>query len=301
MAPNLFIVGAMKSGTTSLYHYLSKHPEIFFPDVKEPHYYALNGMDELIGGNGDAKRYKDTFVTSKKDYLELYRDAASFKYRGDGSAMYLYFKECASRIKKESEDARIIISIRNPLERAYSSYKHLVRDGREDLTFENALSVESQRIDNKYLPIWYYVQAGMYHDQIEKFYSVFGKDKVKVVLYEELKSDSQSVVSELFEFLNLSDLKKLDTSTIYNASGVPKNRTFQSIITSDHPIKKSFVKLIPKGMRDKLKSNLQSMNFQKFPSMQEETRAFLHEQFKEDVHKLSNLIDMDLNKWGFDG
>jgi len=300
MNPNLFLVGAMKAGTTSLYHYLSQHQDIFFSKVKEPHYYALADRAALVGGVGDAKRYEDTFILTKDEYKALYAGAEGFKYYGDASAMYLYFRECANKIKQDSANAKIIIAIRNPIDRAYSSYRHLVRDGRESLSFEEALAKEEFRIQSGYLPIWYYRDAGMYFEQICEFIKVFGKRNVKVVLYEDLSKDASSVVAEILQFLGLDYDDSIKTSNKFNVSGKPKNRTFQSLLNSDLKLKRAISGMIPSRVRFKLKNNLLSMNYEKFPPLETNLKRHLKSHFESDVQKLSDLIEVDLKQWGFD-
>lgn len=143
--PNFFIVGAAKSGTTSLYHYLKQHPEIYMSPVKEPKYFLASINKFPHNGPGDIEVDKK-IIRTWDEYLKLFSNASVEKCIGEASCGYLYYCELvAPSIKRISPEAKIIIVLRNPVERAFSAYCYLFREGRETLSFEEALKIEEER------------------------------------------------------------------------------------------------------------------------------------------------------------
>lgn len=203
-APNFFIVGAAKSGTTSLWQYLRQHPDIFMPaDIasKEPSYYC------------------DTYgVQSYEAYLSLFfKDATTEKRIGEASTPYLTSPESARKIYDAVPDARIIMLLRNPVNRAYSLWKWMHAYGYETIgTFEEALEAEfCSRKDNPefigkfqkggsaYYWDFLYFDSGLYFDQVKRYYDLFPKKQLAVLIFEEFVKSPLQFVHEVYEFLDV--------------------------------------------------------------------------------------------------
>lgn len=197
--PNFFICGAARSGTTSMWQYLRQHPDIHMPPVfeqKEPSYFC------------DSYGVKDWEV-----YLSLFADAGSKSRVGEASGPYLTSPESPGRIKAMIPDARILILLRNPAERAWSLYKWMCENGYEKIpSFEAALKAEeTERFNNpsflrnhgQYYPNFLYFRSGLYHDQVKRFFDTFGRDQVMVFLFEEMTIDPRTAVRQAFEFLGV--------------------------------------------------------------------------------------------------
>jgi hypothetical protein len=193
--PNLFIVGAPKSGTSSLRDWLGQHPDVFTITV-EPCFFC-NDI-------GDYRNVKD-----KKRYLGLFKDAKSEKYVVDKSALYLYSRESAKRIKDFSPNAKIIIILRNPKEQMVSMHKHLLYDGKETIkSFEKALKIEEKRKRGaKYLERFFYQDVANYEPQIERYMKTFGKKNVLVLRLENMKKNPEKFFKKVLNFLKLSEFK----------------------------------------------------------------------------------------------
>jgi hypothetical protein len=197
--PNFFIAGAARCGTTSLWAYLRQHPAVFLPpafEFKEPSYFC-----DLYG------------MKNWREYLELFADAAGRKRIGEASGAYLTAPESAGQLRAAFPEARFIISLRNPADRAYSLYKWMHANGYEDISvFEDALWAEEQsRFGNKdfmrnngqnYYNFLYF-HSGLYAEQVGRFVDSFGAAQVHVIIFEEFIKDPAAEMRNIFEFLGL--------------------------------------------------------------------------------------------------
>ncbi len=217
LLPNLLIVGAAKSGTTSLHNYLNQHPDVFMCSPKEPHFLINKDIGEKRIPNG---------IIDIDDYKLLFKGNEYKKYRGESSVMYLQFPEITiSNIKRFlNSDVKIIIMLRNPTERAYSGYQHVKRyNVMEKLTFEEALKYSEERYMSvkNMTPASRYLELGMYFSQVKSFLSSF--QSVHVIIYDDFKLDACKELRKVFDFLELDQINvKFDIVDIHK----PYNEVF---------------------------------------------------------------------------
>src|SRR6267142_1253724 len=159
--PNFIVVGAPKCGTTSLYHYLRQHPQIFLPARKELHYFSFRFMERLLAGPGDSNILA-TSCRTFEDYAAYYAQASDETARGDISPSYFYFTDVCQEIRERLGNPKIIIMLRDPVQKAFSQYMHLIRDGRETLELNAALAEEPRRIELGYAAMWRYAESSLY-------------------------------------------------------------------------------------------------------------------------------------------
>ena len=290
--PNLLIVGAAKSGTTSLHNYLNQHSDIFMCSQKEPHYLINNE----IGSN----RIK-VGITCFDKYKRLFSKGRSLKYRGESSVMYLMFPDIVIPKIKEllGDDTKIIIMLRNPIERAFSGFHHNKRyDFDEDLTFDSAWDkCEERYISNLSIsPATRYKELGLYYKQVCAFQSSF--KNIHVIIYDDYKKDVKESIKKVFEFLNLENTE-IDTTSKYMVGGwewkysrlkyilIKKNK-FRSFLKKIIFIK-SFRKLIRLVVHKRLTNSTPVLS----NKMKEELVNF----YKDDINKTSVLLDKDLSNW----
>jgi hypothetical protein len=217
--PNFFIVGAAKAGTTSLYAYLRQHPQIFLPRVKEPQYFATVRPAPEYAHLVDA-------VTDREHYLRLFRRAGGYSAIGEASPSYLWDPEAARRIKQAVPDARIIISLRDPIERAYSHYLMDYREGAQDLPFYEALCQDLAR-EEKGIGISYlYVELGQYASQVSRYLEAFGRERVQILMFEDLRRATREAVAGVARFLGVdpAPVASINTSTVHNGYAVARAR-----------------------------------------------------------------------------
>ena len=292
--PNFLIIGAAKAGTTSLYDYLNQHPQIYMSPIKEPRFFALEG--EKLDFRGPAQGINQTSVTTWEQYCQLFQEATTEKAIGEASTIYLSNPKAPNRIKHYLPKVKLIAILRDPAERAFSSYVHLVRDGYENLSFTEALEAEPTRIKENWQPLWYYKERGFYYEQLQKYLTIFKPEQIKICLYEELAADSTAVIRELTRFLEVDDTFTPDL-TRKNVSGIPKNKFLQNLFTKKNPIKSLVKPLLPKSLRENILENVTKSNLGAKPTLSPEMRQKLISIYREDILKLQDLIQKDLSRW----
>ncbi len=292
--PNFLIVGASKSGTSSLYHYLKQHPDIYLSDKqKEGRYFSQ--MAWCFYGPGD-KNVELTVTKDLESYTALFDGYNNQKAVGDISPEYLYFHEKAIPLIKNTlgENVKIIIILRNPVDRAFSGYTHFKRDRREDLTFEEALEKEDERMAQNWIWAWQYKNSGLYFRQVKSYLD--NLKNVKVIIYEDLKNNEQNILSEICDFIGVSPDFNFDTSYKYNVSGDPKNAVLYKLETSRGVV--NFIKkIIPRSLVSKIKKNFTGEKQMKKTEINPQTKLRLIEFFRDDILKLQDLLQRDLSHW----
>lgn len=239
--PNLFVVGVGKCGTSSLCAYLEQHDDVFMSQVKEPHYFS-DADPDLVRA-----------VKDEDAYLRLFVTAAEQKYRGEGSVSYFWDSTSAAAIRRASPDARIIVSLRDPIDRAHSHYWDTVRYGREHRSFQQAVEDElAGRLPSGREP---YLRRSLYTEPLQRYISEFGAG-VHVVYFAELKRDSRAVLRQIFEFLAIdpdaADRVDLD---VRNPFALPRNRAARKIISSAG-LRTLARPLVPRALRSPLEGVL---------------------------------------------
>lgn len=285
--PDFLIVGAAKSGTTSIYHYLKQHPQIFMPKNKEPWFFSFAGIDRR---DVDIFRRKFDIVDNFDGYLDLFKDANDTQVLGEASTCYLYlYRETIENIKKYHPNwkgLKIIVILRNPLERAFSHHLDDARNGPTKLSFEDVL----EKWQLKQLPKLYnYVDYGFYYKQVSAYKDNFSH--VRVYLFEDLKMNATSLVQDIFGFLGVDASFNPDTSLEYNSSTSSKNKFFEKIISN-----RITRFLLPLEVKAKIKKKILKIFIRK-PQIENSTRKYLTEIYKDDILKLQDLINKDLTIW----
>jgi hypothetical protein len=292
--PNFIIAGTARSGTTSLYYYLKQHPQIGFPDIKEPKFLSSHAMVFPHNGVGD-HTVDNLVVRGLDDYLELFEGLASFKRVGDASSDTLYnHKHTATEIRRLLGDVPIVICLRDPAERAVSAYNNMLRDQRETLNFKKALDAEEERIANNWDWMWAYKTGGLYAAQVASFQRKFSK--VKVILFEELVQDTNTILRDLFEFLEVDPNIPIDYGVRYGNSGKPKNKFIGFLTNRENSVvfrlRSHVIKLSPRFLLEWLASRSLTKVSIKRSELDE-----LRDYFRHDIESLEKLIGRNLEGW----
>lgn len=305
-SPNLFIVGAPKSGTTALYEYLKAHPDVFMTAYKEPHYF---------GSDLQGPRMRQ-FRGNEKKYLSLFAGARDEKWVGESSIWYLYSSRAAQEIHAYDPRAAVIVMLRNPIELAYSLYYQSSYTGNEVLpTFEQALDAEDERAAGRGMPPrshtyhgLFYTRMGLYTEQVGRYFDTFGRERVHVVIYDDFKADTAAAYRRTLEYLDI-DPTFTTTFNIINASkrvrvsGIQKAMLALGISPMLLKDRLNYIaatnRALPRAMRDRLLNPATSAytRHEHRPPMLPETQARLQRLFMPEVERLSALLGRDLTHW----
>lgn len=293
--PNLFLVGAGKSGTSALYEYLRVHPDIYMPREKELSYF---GQD----------LYFRSRRLSLSEYLKQYDGGKHYRYRGDASVQYLLSVTAATEIKAFSPQARVLIIVRNPLEVIQARHAQNVFAGSETIRdFRSALEAESRRRHGMDIPAhvecinWlYYRDWVRYSEQISRYRDVFGDDRVWLGLFDDLRADPLGVYRQIMRFLDLSDTHPPVFRRI-NANKAPRSFGFQRAVTGRNTtINRTAKILIPnRKLRVALQDVLIRLNSRRAerPRMDEDLRLRLLSELEPEVRFLETLMHRELSYW----
>lgn len=293
--PNFFIVGAAKAGTTSLSNYLSQHPQIYLPSLKEPKYFS--SFFNKFPHQGPNDQVVDAMVVSDlAAYRTLYATAGNCLARGEASVDYLYFPGVAEKIHALIPNPKIIILLRNPVERAFSAYSHMVRDSREGLSFEAALHAEKQREEANWEFFWRYQEVGFYSHQVQRYLEVFGPELVSVFLFEDFTREPHRICQEIFSILAVDPNYSPDVSKRLNRSGKPRANFLHFLFNRQNWLKSALRPLLPDGIKTRLKSQVESFNLEKI-QMNVATRRHLASVYRADILRLQELLGRDLSRW----
>lgn len=292
--PDFFIVGAARSGTTSLYQYLAQHPDVYMPANKEPHWFSRVRRLPGLGSHP---------VTSEQEYLRLFRRQNREAVAGEASTSYLWDKEAPYRIKEAVPHAKVIAILRHPVERAYSHYLLDVQAGKQHLPFRQALE-QAYRAEAKGWGITdLYIDLGFYAEQLRRYFEAFDRTRIQVFLHEDLIGDRRALLGSLMEFLEVDPryADSIQTDVQYNKYSIPKNRLAKRILDSRlfrcRRASALRAKIIPDhGVRTWIRSSLLLREGIK-PPLDEASRSFLMELYGPDIRKLQSLLGRDLGHW----
>lgn len=292
--PNFLIVGPPKSGTSSLFHYLKQHPEVFVSRVKEPFYFTSEIMENISKEDPMLKSIMNYAHFDKSQYFKLFDDAKNEKWLGEASVNYLYYyKHAIPKIKKELGDIRIILILRNPINRAFSNYNYQLTG--QKLTFEESLEIENNRIRQNFNSFWFYKESGLYYDSVKAYIDVFSK--VKVFFFDDLKNNPNDFMKDIFKFLDVETSFVPNTQIIHNKTFIVKHKWIRNIIFLKKQIflKNKFEYKLPVFLSSIIRRLFYSTKNKS--KMNLKTKKYLINYYKDDVKKLSDLLNKDLNHW----
>ncbi len=305
--PNFFIVGAARCGTTSLYNYLKQHPQIYMSPIKEPHFFStdfeIEKMDPVYLKNKiiDFEKYFSkkpleerhiAHIKEERYYYKLFEDVKNEIAVGEASTGYLYSKVAAKNIRDKIPNAKIIIILRNPIERAYSHYLMDLNKGIISGEFLKEVIRDYEKPIKGWGITHLYIDLGLYYEQVKRYLDIFPVEQVKIILFEDLKNNFQKVFSEICNFLEVKVIN-LDTHKKYNVSIFPKYPKLNKILKRFY-LAGIFSKILPYSFKVQVKNVLYN---RKISSLKINEKKFLLDIFYEDIKKLEDLIQKDLSNW----
>ena len=269
--PNFFIVGAPKAGTTSLYNYLRRTPGVYMSPMKEPRYFTAIDPIEVTAMPP---------VRAKAEYLRLFQGAKDAVAIGEASVTYLRDPETPRRIQEAVPGARIIMLLRDPVERAFSDYLMHVREGWQTLSFQEALRTDL------------YLEKGFYAEQVKRYLDIFGPERVKIIIFEEFVQDTKGAISDVLKFLGVNGQPPLSVGEAHNAFAMPRVRWAYRLIRNRWA-RRAARALIPAPLRMLVKGRVLLKKVSK-PAMPQEAGKFLEELYRDDVRRLEEILGRTL-------
>jgi Sulfotransferase family len=205
-APDALIMGAPKAGTSALHAALAQHPQIYASPVKEPKYYMCwESPPPAYTGPGDAHSNKE-WMWRKEDYEALFRGAPEDAVRLESTPFYLYLRGARRRIAEELPEAKLIVIVRDPIDRAYSNWMHLWVDGLEPISdFVEAWRAEDSRVAAGWAPFWHYRRLGRYGEQLADLLDRVERERVFVLRYWQLVSQPHETLARVAGFLGIAE------------------------------------------------------------------------------------------------
>ncbi len=309
--PNFFVVGAAKAGTTSLYHHLKIHPEIYMSPIKEPHHFGTDidphnfnsdykktfpsNLDKYLNSEF-SKEILLAYIKNWEDYKKLFKNVIEEKAIGEISNSYLYSSVAANEIKRKIQNPKIIIILRNPVERAFSHYVMDLRMGLIKVNFRKALEDDL----NKALKGWgishLYIELGLYFEQVKRFLDVFPREQVLILLFDEIKHNPENVYGEIFNFLGVQSNVCSDLRKKHNQAALPKTGiSYLNYLATKLGFRKFANQYFSEGIKNSIKTMMYSKNKKVF--LRESDWEFLMDVYNKDIENLSGLIGRNLSHW----
>lgn len=300
--PNFFFIGGMRCGSTSLNLMLEQHPQIYMSPIKEPYYYVAEVFRRLDEPSPEDMDFLKAFEKSGKyrtdqAYQSLFQDVGDAKVVGE-SSHYIYHPKTAAEISKHRLDARILVCLRNPVDRLFSEYLLVLRTGAETGHFSDYVARYATGYLSGDIPEKSAVpklNKGLQAELLIPWITQFGRDRVKLVLFDDVNQATDKTMMGIFRWLDIDE-----TFTVQKVhaqkGGASKVKWVTDAMTSKSGILKQLKSLIPKSTKVKIQSLVLSKSLER-PEMEAETQEFLAQFYRDDVEKLSNIVGADLSAW----
>ena len=301
---NFFVIGVVKGGTTSLYHYLSQHPDIFLPPIKETNHFAQNDINSetfLPEYRLDVAIDLDSYlvkanrpiihiahVNSKKHYELLFRDVEDQKIVAEISNSYMVCPSTAEAIAAYNPEAKVAVILRNPITRAFSQFLMNLRESKAHSNdFIKEITTDAQAKNRGWGSNHQYLELGNYARQLSAYYNRFPTQNIHVILYEEYRKNPHLVLQDLCTFLGVNPNYSFNTEQESNAASLPRFEAVNKVLVKSGAISIG-KKLIPKKIRTRLIPALYSRK--NLPELTKEQRNYLITYYKSEMHQLDKLL-----------
>jgi sulfotransferase family protein len=280
--PNVFLVGDAKCGTTSLYDLFALAPGVGTSLRKELHFFSAPELVRRVAGPGDARIPRD-IVRDEATYLAEFARAAA-PVVVDVSPSYLQNPPAAARIRAFAPDARIIVALREPAAKVFSQYVHLWSEGRETLPFAAAFAASAARRAAGFSTMFDYEAGGRYAEAVGRYFAAFGRDRVHVVLFEELVN-APAEIARLEAFLGVPLPRELPHSNLGGRLRSP----LAAALTGNGALRAAR-RVVPPALRLKLGQALRRRVGVERPELPAAAAAELRRRYAPDVAELERLL-----------
>jgi hypothetical protein len=310
--PNFFLVGAGKAGTTSLFHYLDQHPQIYMSPVKEPSHFSLESrpenMDPAVRKLGfeieeRSRTYLRGPMTQKlgggvvrefNDYMRLYLNAQNERAIGEASVSYLWSRTAADGIARRFPNARILMVLRSPADRAFSHYLHNMSDGFISSPFRDYIHAGLRPTQSVLGMQRTCLEMGLYTDQVQRYFDRFPREQIGIWLYEDTRARPREFLGEVMEFLGVDSSFTPDTTRRYNEPHVSKFAKTKRMLRR-FGVWQTVASATPNRLRQKIRKAAHKPASELV--MSAEDRAMLVDYYYDDICRLEKLLHRDLTAW----
>ena len=291
MLPNFLVVGAQKAGTTSLHHYLFNHPDIYLPGQKETKFFVID------------ERYEKGLQHYEQEYFGGRNSEAAV---GEVDPDYMYFHCALERMQKDLDlsSIKLIFVFRNPVERAFSHYLMTYRRGLENLSFEDALENESERIGSDFLSDMHfsYQSRGYYYRQVMRFLQYMDREQMLFLLTEDLKENPVKCTQSICRFLNVTtSYIPANANKQFHKATVPRSNSLLRRIRQKGSLEKKIVRLLVPWESGRKKLREMALSWNQTPrhdmAISDATRKWLSSCYEQENKLLAELIGRDLSHW----
>ena len=301
--PNFLIIGAGRAGTTSVYQYLRQHPDVFMSPIKETNFFAYGAL-AAAGLSSEPLESTPFPIQTLPEYRKLFDRAAGAKAIGEVSPIYMTDRRIAEEISSLLPDVRLIAILRNPVERAYSSYLFHRRDGREKRSFDQAMCEEREGVfseEGLSLGQRSYLGLGFYDRLLAPYFDLFPRSRIGVFLFDHLVRDPAALMSDLFRFLHVDPTFEPAVNVRYNASGVPRGAwaTAAAKTVRKRPWTERAKRRLPGLLRGPMDRWLEAgrARLLEVPALPKELWRELISLYAEDLARLQQRIEPDTRAW----
>jgi hypothetical protein len=290
MLPNFIIIGAAKAGTTALYHYLREHPQTFLSPLKETNYFAygLDDRGQFLYGVPGVHQFP---IKTLPEYERLFADSGNAAAIGEASPIYLECPQAAGRIRAVLPGAKIICSLRHPVDRAYSDYQMYLRSRNRPLDPATHLTTTAAWTQ----PDSHWMEIGRYYEQLCRYYDAFPRSQIYTFLFDDFTRDALGVTRDIYRFLGVDPAFTPDMTTPHNLGGMPKSRVMERLFTNSS-LKSVLEPLVPAAVANWAR-RLRTRNLTKAPKLPSALKKELTRHFKDDIVRTSQLIGRNLDHW----
>lgn len=309
VTPNFYLVGAMKAGTTAIYDVLHSHPDVFCSPIKEPNFFCDDIVPEAFSDvfkpshSFDADSYVDgpmdqfvhiAYIRDPATYTRMFRHVCRERIVGDFSTSYLYSSTAAANIRKAVPNARVLIVLRNPVERAISHYLMDSRIGIANEPLGDLLQKELAAPRRGWCITNQYIELGLYARQVRRYLMNFPRQRIKIVIYDDLRRDFQRVAEDICRFLDIDPRARGLDDVRRNTAKCSRFPEVNKWLYRSG-LKNAVSRYVPKNVVGWGKKYYygRTARTQVHPAEREWLRSIFHE----DIHELSKLLHRDLSGW----
>jgi hypothetical protein len=294
--PNFIVIGAAKAGTTALHYILDQHPEIFMCPMKEPSFFWAYGREVVLKGPG-AQVLKHRYVDDWSQYQELFAKVSGEAAIGESSVRYLSYPHSPELIHRFIPEVRLVAILRNPAERAFSSYTHYLRDGMEPCGHFGEAIEQELRGERDGWTFGRYLNQGLYHAALERYLQYFDRRQMYIALYEDLQDDANAFLRSLFAFLGVDEDFRPDMTQRHNVSGIIRNPMLRWIWTRSNSLRAALRPLLAERVRHAAFEKFMHGQDLEKPAFPNDVRTELNAFYREDILSLQDFLQRDLSRW----